>query len=339
VDNRGEALLINSFAGKLRAKDKGRGSSMTRPILAMSVIAFLAACDGNPVASPGGGGDGDGGGEEETLTVPVDIASAVRRAAYDADAGTLRIELVGLDTTPFVATYERRETLDVPGYQAFVAQEDSLDRMFIALAAESRDGSVRALTSADGGQFNRYFGGGYYEREGAFDRPAVGAGPAAGQVSYAGSYAGLLNGGGSGDDLLPPPPGTDPAVLPRQPARVAGDVFINANFSDNLVNGAVFNRVVVDNGFELRDIILLPTAITGDGTFEGDVEGASPDETDVSGQFAGVFGGRNAASVAGLVYLDDFDPDLDNEEERGVFVLRQCGLQGDSRLCDGSQPD
>jgi hypothetical protein len=43
--------------------------------------------------------------------------------------------------------------------------------------------------------------------------------------------------------------------------------------------------------------------------------------------------------VAGLVYLDDFDPDLDNEEERGVFVLRQCGLQGDSRLCDGAQPD
>jgi hypothetical protein len=312
---------------------------MARPILAMCALAFLVACDGNPVTPPAGGGGGGGGGGDDTLTVPVDIAGAVRRAVYDADAETLRIQLVGIDTTPVVATYARRASLDVPGYQAFVAQEDSLDRMFIALAAESRDGSVRAVTSADGGQFNRYFGGGYYEREGAFDRPPVGAGPAAGQVSYAGSYAGVLNGGGSGDDLLPPPPGTDPAILPNQPARVRGDVFLNANFSDNLVNGAVFNRIVVDSGFELRDVILLPTSITEDGTFEGDAEGPSPDVEDVSGQYAGVFGGRNAASVAGLVYLDDFDPDLDNEEERGVFVLRQCGLRGDSRLCDGALPD
>lgn len=312
---------------------------MARPILAITAFALLSACDGNPVAAPGAGGGDDGGGGEETLAIPTDIASAVRSAVYDADAETLRLQLVGIDSTPVVATYERRENLDVPGYQAFVAQEDSLDRMFIALAAESRDGSVRAVTSADGGQFNRYFGGGYYEREGAFDRPAVGAGPAAGQVSYAGDYAGVLNGGGSGDDLLPPPPGTDPALLPNQPARVSGDVFINANFSDNLVNGAVFNRVVVDNGFELRDVILLPTSITEDGTFEGDAEGPSPDADDVSGQYAGVFGGRNAASVAGLVYLDDFDPDLENEQERGVFVLRQCGLDGDSSLCDGTQPD
>lgn len=314
---------------------------MARPILAISAIAFLAACDGNPIASPDGGGGGNGGGDggEEQLTVPVDIASAVRRAAYDADEQTLQIELVGIDSTPVVATYERRENLDVPGYQAFVAQEDSLDRMFIALAAESRDGSVRAVTSADGGQFNRYFGGGYYEREGAFDRPEIGTGPAAGQVSYAGNYAGVLNGGGSGADLIRPPPGTDPAILPRQPARVTGDVFINANFADNLVNGAVFNRVVVDSGFELRDVILLPTAIAGNGTFEGNVEGRMPEEDEVSGQYAGVFGGRDSASVAGLVYLDDFDPDTDNEEERGVFVLRQCGLEGDSRLCRGARPD
>lgn len=311
---------------------------MARPILAISAIAFLAACDGNPIPQQDGGNSGGGGGEE-TLTVPVDIASAVQAAAYDAEKETLQLALVGLDSTPRLVTYDRRKSLDVAGYQAFAVQEDSLDRMFIALAAESRDGSVRAVTSADGGQFNRYFGGGYYERDGAFDRPAIGAGPAAGQVSYAGTYAGVLNGGGSGDELLRPPPGTDPALLPRQPGRVTGDVFINANFSDNLVNGAVFNRVVVDSDFELRDVILLPTDITGDGTFLGDAEGAAPDDTDVSGQYAGVFGGRNSASVAGLVYLDDFDPDLENEEERGVFVLRQCGLEGDSSLCDGATAD
>jgi hypothetical protein len=306
---------------------------------ALLAVVLLAACSGNPIDNGGTGGGGGGGGETD-LPIPESLARNVTAAAYDADKETLQLQISGLDTTPITAVYSRIPKLDLPGYQAFKVQEDALDRMFIALAAESQDGSVRAVTAGDGGQFNKYFGGGYYERDGGFDRPTIGTGPAAGQVSYAGDYAGLTNIGVPGNpDAIPVPPGTDPAVIPRQPVRVEGDIFLNVNFAENLVNGSVYNRVLVEGGFQLTDIVLLPTDIAADGTFLGTVEGRIPNETEVDGTFGGVFGGTDSAAVAGVVSLTKFEDDFDNEEEHGVFVLTQCGLAGDAAICDDVAPN
>jgi hypothetical protein len=302
---------------------------------ALLAVVLLAACSGNPIDN-----GGTGGGGETDLPIPVSLARNVTAAAYDADKETLQLQLSGLDTTPITATYTRIPKLDVPGYQAFKVQEDALDRMFIALAAESQDGSVRAVTAADGGQFNRYFGGGYYERDGGFDRPTIGTGPAAGQVSYAGDYAGVTNVGAPGNpDVIPVPPGTNPSVIPDQPARTSGDIFLNVNFAENLVNGSIFNRVIVDGGFRLANVVLLPTDIATDGTFLGTAEGQIPEEDEVAGTFGGIFGGTDSAAVAGVVSLTKFEDDFEDEEEHGVFVLTQCGLPGDAAICDTVAPN
>jgi hypothetical protein len=304
---------------------------------ALWALILLAGCGGNPIDNDGTGGGGGGGGTD--VPIPESLSRNVTGAAYDADAETLELQISGLDTTPIVATYERIPKLDLPGYQAFKVQEDALDRMFIALAAESQDGSVRAVTAADGGQFNRYFGGGYYERDGSFDRPTIGTGPQAGQVSYAGDYAGVTNVGAPGNpDVIPVPGGTDPSLIPEQPSRVSGDIFLNVNFADNLVNGSIYNRVLVDGKFQLADVVLLPTDITEDGTFEGTAEGPIPDEDEVAGTFGGVFGGTDSASVAGVVSLTEFESDAEEEQEHGVFVLTQCGLPGDAAICDTIAP-
>lgn len=312
---------------------------MAQTKTALWALILLAGCGGNPIDNGGTGGGGGGGGGTD-LPIPVSLARNVTAAAYDADAQTLQLQLSGLDTTPITATYSRAEKLDVPGYQAYKVQEDALDRMFIALAAESQDGSVRAVTAADGGQFNRYFGGGYYERDGGFDRPTIGTGPAAGQVSYAGDYAGVTNIGAPGNpDVIPVPPGTDPSLIPDQPARVSGDIFLNVNFAENLVNGSIYNRVIVDGNFQLQDVVLLPSDIAADGTFLGTAEGRIPNEDEIAGNYGGVFGGTDAAAVAGVVSLTKFDDDVEDEVEHGVFVLTQCGLPDDAAICDTVAPN
>jgi hypothetical protein len=81
--------------------------------------------------------------------------------------------MTGLDSTPASASFTRNAALDVPGYEAYAVQEDALDRFFIALAAESADGSVQASAVSDGGQFARFYAGTSYARSGGFDRPPV----------------------------------------------------------------------------------------------------------------------------------------------------------------------
>lgn len=290
-----------------------------------------------------GDGEGEGGGDngaatgdvsgpppEEAPTIPEDLAGNVSAISYDAENERLTVTISSLDTTPVEARYNRRESLDLPGYKAFTVQEDALDRLFIAMVQESRDGSVRAAAVGDGGQFNRVFQGGFYERDGDFDPPEIGRGPGAGQVSYAGNYAGLLNGGGSGG-LRDVDEGTDDALRPNQAARISGKIFLNADFADMTVNGAVYRRRVEDSGFRLRDIILIPADIDDTGRFAGDVE--DPEQTAI-GSYGGIFGGRDAESVGGLVKIEDFEEQFENEIEQGVFVLTKCGRNNRSGPCD-----
>ncbi|WP_076364999.1 transferrin-binding protein-like solute binding protein [Phaeovulum vinaykumarii] len=308
---------------------------MMRAIKSMAAAVAVASCGASPLVTA----SSNSGGGTTTAAIPADLAVNVNKIVYDPGTtpggGTIQIEIASLDTTPLTATFTRDASLDVTGYKAFRMQEDALDRMFIALAAESADGSVRAATVGDGGQFNRYFAGGYYERDGAFDAPPVNsATPGSGQVSYAGSYAAVTNvglaAGGPTDVTLPIPAGTDPSLTPSQPARVAGDIFLNANFADSSVNGSIYNRVIVDSGFSLDDVILVAATIDGNGTFAGTTENPAQVGT---GTYGGIFGGTDAAAVAGVVHLEEFESTWTNEQEHGVFVLTQCGLPGSAPIC------
>ena len=313
-------------------------------LIAPMALFLLAACGGNPL---GGGDDGGGGGgADDTITVPENVRNNVNNIAYDAATDTFRVEIEAFDTSPVVATWARDARFDTAGYRGYAVQEDPLDRLFIGLGKTSDDGTVTAAVAGDGGQFNKFYSGGDYTRSGAFTPPAGTADPGSGQVSYAGSYAGLTNIPGPGGDLLPVAPGTDPEVLPNQASRVAGDIFLNANFGDNAVNGAVYNRVLVDYGFGLQSVILVGGVIAANGTFAGQAERWVNDDSSqpVVGEFAGVFGGANAGNVGGVVALEELygtatGEVLEAAQERGVFVLRQCGLTGDAAICDGALPD
>jgi hypothetical protein len=284
----------------------------------------LAACD-SPNPLNGGGG---GGGGTTPNDVPADLAGNLAAIGYDADDQEVTIEISGLDADQRVATYTREPTLDIAGYQAYVTQDDPLDRFFTALVAESFDGGVQAGVVADGGQFNRFFGGGYYTRNGGFSKPDSGL------VSYAGDYAGVTNVDSPGDNLLPLPPGTDPSTIPAQSARVDGKIFLDVDFAKNKINGSVYDRRLTDYDAPLDTIVLIATDITSEGTFNGTVE--FEDQSPI-GTYGGIFGGRRATAVGGVVHLTEFDEDLDNEQEYGVFVLTRCGLAGDAAECNGTE--
>lgn len=313
---------------------------MTRTLLLLGLLASLAACgDGQPINV---GEPPEPPGPPPTpppSIVPEAIAGDLTSATFVPPSegnpnGQLLVEIGALDTAPVQAAYQRNPDLDVPGFRAYSIQEDALDRFFAALAARSPDGTSEAVVAIDGGQFNTFYGGATFRQVGEYS-PHVPTQPDNGLVSYAGRYGGLMNVDAPPTELRPVPPGTDPALVPGQPSRVSGDVFLNADFTDNAVNGAITNRRWVDYGVALGDVILVPADIAANGSFSGTAE--TPDQ-DALGTYAGTFGGAGASSAAGGVVLTEFLESVDNEEERGVFVLGRCGLARDPAICDAVDP-
>lgn len=284
-------------------------------------------------------GDADADPDAVPNSIPETLRENLHEATYNASAQTLTLNMSSLDAGQVTAVYNRNRGLDVGTYEAYTLQDDPLDRHFTALVAQSTDPdqSVRAGAVADGGQFNRYFPGGFYERDGDFTPPSE----AAGLVSYAGVYAAVTNVNAPGADLLPiPGPAIDPSRQPRQSARIEGHIFLNAEFGDNTVNGNITNRVLMDYGTALPNVVLLPTEIDANGEFLGTTEYA--DRT-VNGEYGGIFGGTDASAVGGVVALTSFDGPgnplgFEDEEERGVFVLIQCGLPGEDPICANVNP-
>lgn len=291
----------------------------------------LTACGSGSDPS---GGTGTTGGATGGIVIPDALKESLTSATYNpAGAGTLVLNMAALDTTHNPAGYVRNAALDIGPYRAFTQQDDPLDRHFTALVAQV--GSVRAGVVADGGQFNRYYRGGFYERDGAFTPPTV-----SGLVSYAGTYAGVTNVGAPGADLLPIPIPVDSSREPRQSARIQGDIFLNVDFSDNVVNGNIINRTMVDYATALPNVVLIAAPIDENGTFVGTTEYA--DQT-INGDYGGIFGGADAAAVGGVVALNSFDGPGDTlgfteEEEHGTFVLIQCGMPGDAAICPNVNP-
>ncbi|WP_375175704.1 thymidylate synthase [Pseudooceanicola sp.] len=290
--------------------------------------------------------------DEETINgIPAGLASNLTNAVYDPDSGTLSLTLEGFDATPIVASFVRNAALDVDGYQAYTLQDDPLDRHFTALTRRSTDPgtTVKAGVVGDGGQFNYFYSGGYYERSGSYSPPSSGGTPA-GLVSYAGSYVGVtnmnVNSASPNNDLQAIADPTIPTLnRPQQARRVTGDIFLNVSFGDNAVNGGISNRNIVDgdptvNGglLAVPDIVLVQGVIDGTaGTFAGSVEHAGETGTSI-GAFGGIFGGTDATAVGGVVEVEQIDINdglgLENEFERGVFVLDRCGTANDDPICD-----
>ncbi|WP_322889763.1 MULTISPECIES: thymidylate synthase [unclassified Yoonia] len=291
---------------------------------AVVAMAALTACDGvgGGDSGPGGpGGPTDPGTPPPVNDVPAQIAGDLKAGTFNpADGGTMIVRIT-LDADVLDAVYTRNSDYDVPGYLAFTTQDDPLDRFFTAFGRESSDGSVQAVLAADGGQFTKYFGGATYRQTSAYTAPSGGL------ASYAGDYVGTLNVGTREGTL----PSTAPAELrPLRSFRVSGQVFLNADFTDGSVNGAVYNRRLMDDAdgplgtpTPIETIFLIPAAVATNGSFSGVVENIAQDSL---GSYAGIFGGTNASSVAGGIRLEgDFLTDFTNEEEYGIFVLDRCG--------------
>ena len=305
---------------------------MKRFWLGLAATAVLAACSGgNPFAE--NGDDGDVEIEVPDADIPASISRDLQGVTYNPTTETLTVRGISLDDTSFEAVYRRRPDLDQPGgYQAYTSQESSLSQHSTAYVKEI-DGT-RGAVVVTGGQFEHYFSGGVYGRDGAFDPPDVGSDGDL-IVQYAGDYVGLLNLPGDGGDLLPVDPGTPASFQPRQAGEVTGRVLINADFNDNRVQGGVTDRVFVDSpGTPLADLAFEPSDISENGTFAGNVT----INLQGRGEYGGIFGGPNSSAVAGSLFVSDHIDGVDNEEEHGLFVLPKCGTPGEDALCNQPNP-
>ena len=306
--------------------------------------AFLAGCGGNPFTpilsddAPEVADQPAAPVPDPFASIPASLANNLQSATYDADAGTLVLRLTSLNNGTLDATYNRTPALDRPGYLAYTLQDDPLDRHVTAMVARSSDvgNSVQAGVASDGGQFNTFFAGGFYERN---DPGGTFVKPTSGLVSYAGSYAGLTNVDAPGAQLLPVDPAIDPAARPAQSAQTVGTIFLNVDFANNTINGTIFDRSLIQYGSALPDLALRVGGINADGTFFGDtVNYRGVPERDI-GDYGGIFGGTDASAVGGVVSLTEFDGDTNSlgfeaERETGTFVLSRCGAAGsDPVLC------
>lgn len=291
---------------------------MNKFIMASAAAVILSACaDEAPVEVDviDNGGDPD-------VEVTNGVVSLGDLTGANFDGSNLTV-IITLDGNNVQQTYDA-EGVNDGGYSEFSQQLSETDRIFTGFGAESSDGGVQAVVVSDGGQFNRFFGGAFATQN---DYTA----PTSGIINYSGSYIGLVN--FPSLDELPgePAEGDSVSAVPSASGQVVGEVIFKADFSDNAVNGSIFNRNI--DGEDLPEIVLTVGDIAADGSFTGTVE--LLDLTAV-GQYGGIFGGDGATSVAGVVRLEDgflddpfaeVDEDEDEEEssgfeiEHGIFVL------------------
>lgn len=318
---------------------------MKRTAAVCALALGLVACgDGNPFTTttstttpttPGGG--------TTASSVPAAILNDLDRISFNATNNTLTVTGLTQDGTPLVNEYRHIATTFAPGYETFTGQNDALGRHATAFVA-SRDG-VQAGVVMTGPQFNKFFGGAFFERTGSYEAPTTP--DSRFDVTYYGNYAGGINGAGPVTDLFPTT-GLDPDVnTPSQTAYVRGLMFVNVDLNDMSVEGEIYDRTgVFAGGFsDLPDLVLVEGVLTGDGTFSGNIEfdatdtnSGTPDNPvgqDI-GDFAGVIGGPGGNAVAGGVTLSEFTDDLENELEYGVFVLDLCVVGDTNPICTNS---
>lgn len=312
---------------------------MKRTAAVCALALVVAACgDGNPFTT---GGDTTTGGGTASTDVPATILGDLSRISFDAGSNTLTVTGLTQDGVPLVNNYRHIATSFAPGYETFTGQNDPLGRHATAFVA-SREG-VQAGVVMTGGQFNKFFGGTFFERTGSYTAPT--APESRFDVTYYGNYAAGLNGPGPVTDLFPITQPLDPDVdVPTQTAYIRGLMFVNVDLNDMSVEGEIYDRTAVfGSGFgDLADIVLVDGTLTGDGTFSGNIEvDASDPNPDAApnpvgndiGDFAGVIGGPNGNAMAGGTFVENFSEALENETEYGVFVLDLCVAGNTDPIC------
>ncbi|WP_415403665.1 hypothetical protein [Tateyamaria sp. SN3-11] len=318
----------------------------TAAVCALAILA--AACgDGNPFT------------EEEVVTtpttpttptpttpsVPDNILNDLESISFNADDNTLTVTGLTQDGVPLVNEYRHVAATFAPGFETFTGQNDPIGRHATAFVA-SRDGGMQAGVVMTGPQFNRFFGGTFFERTGEYEAPT--APESRFDVTYVGNYAGGLNSAGPVTDLFPIIGTVDPDVdLPTQTAYVRGLMFVNVDLNDMSVEGEIYNRTAVfgsdgAGGFAPRstipgfigspDIFLVDGTLTEDGTFSGNLEVDGQVGEDI-GDFSGVIGGPGGASIVGGTTLENYDDRFENEIEYGVFVLDLCTAASTDPIC------
>lgn len=294
---------------------------------------LLAACTSDP-----GGTNTDFGMTDNTA--PAEVAGNLTAVNYDPLTEELVLSVAAIHGGESNVTYTRTPALDTGGYEGYMLQRTAADRHYTALFGESNDNELIAGVVADGGNNNRFFGGGFFGRQGLGVYSPYDHAPTDGEAQYLGQYAGVTNLDGNGDQLLDAS-GIDPNLTPpAQSDRIVGTILLNADFANLQVDAEISNRVLIDDvrGINpLPDIVLIATAIDDSGQFAGDVEYEGVGDSSI-GSYAGIFGGEQATSVAGVVYLSEFDGPagtIDGEEEYGVFILTRCGASGADAGCAG----
>lgn len=282
-----------------------------KKILSIAIVtALVAGCgeERDPASDPGT----DPGTDPVTGADGAVVVGDITSASFDSADGTLTVQ-IALDGDDVMQEYVAAGSRD--GYSKFTQQDDPLDRAFTAFAGESDDGSVQAVVAMDGGQFNRFFGGGTITQNNY-------TAPTTGLVSYSGAYVGVTN---VGPGL--PTGGADPSITPGSTTDITGTVFINADFTDSQLNGSIYDRVFDPDGeaIDLQTVVMTVTSIGDDGLFTGVVE--FEDLAGV-GTYTGAFGGDDAASVAGIVSLGEGF--LEGATDGGVTTTQFDGIIGES---------
>lgn len=296
-------------------------------------MLLVAACSGSPWVED----DGDGGDDG---AVPEAIAKDLRAVTYSpANGGTLTVDMDGLVGSGEEVTFLRTARLDMGDYEAYTYQENGLQRSYLALVSQNARKNLQVAAVSDGSQFNRNYGGALYTRLDVYKAPDS----SAGQFSYAGTYAGIFATGDASNGDLPS------GLAANTTYRVEGEMVMNASFANNLVEGGVDNRWLLDSSGKAIDFdedgdiddddklpaIAFPEMeIADDGSFLGTVEIAtgSPQAGSQIGDVGGIFGGNGATDVAGAIVINPLGQD--SETEIGIFNLPRCGTKGDAALCD-----
>ncbi len=303
---------------------------MKRFVKLMAIPMVLGACEADP-----GGVNTDFG--QTANPAPAEVAGNLAAVNYDPDAQELILTVDAIHGGERNVSYTRTPALDTAGYEGYMMQKTPADRHYTALFKESNGGELIAGVVADGGNNNRYFGGGFFARQGAgiysaYDHPTD-----EGEAQYYGRYAAVTNVDGNGDQLLDASGIPADLTAPGQADRIRGIILLNADFANGQVDAEISNRFMVDDVAalgQLPNIVLVATEIDENGEFAGSTE-LLGEPGSPNGSYAGIFGGADATAVGGVTYITDFTPDLENEEEYGVFVLTRCGAANDDPLCPG----
>lgn len=291
----------------------------------------LVACDGNPVAvyGPGGGTVDDGSVpveppiiDEATSTCGSSsfiCTSDIEDVSVNDDGTVVVIKGTPFDETPLGGTFVPASEVNnaalgydynndqLNGFSAY--ENDDPDRLspYLAIVAESEDGSITVGTVSVMAGYNDY---GY---NGSFIRPNVSADlPGQGLVQYSGEYAGIVTLSGSTETYTS-----------------QGNVFIELDYVDEKLRGRTEGRTI--NGAPASeangDIFFNDTNIDTEytGTAGNSVNGIEQ----WSGSYQGVIAG-DGTTTGGIFQVVD-DDWLGNEfisaQETGVFIATTPDLE------------